>query len=288
MGKIVHLQYPGGKSKAFTISYDDGVRCDLQLLDLMRKYGIRGTFNINSCGFLADPKENEARKHPKFNEKEIYDFYYENRDLVEIAAHGATHPYYPYMAQDVAAWDMISDRKNIESLLGVQCRGFAYPYGQTDDKAVEALKVCGFRYARVTARTHEFTLPSDPFRWKCTAKHTDPTLMEDARKFVSLTDKYGKVPYLFSVWGHSYEFVDDDNWNVIEELFSYIGGREDIWYCTNIEFFDLLRAYRSLEFFADQSKVYNPTAIPVDLSVFYSAKDWRPVTVLPGETADLD
>ena len=33
--------------------------------------------------------------------------------------------------------------------------------------------------------------------------------------------------------------------------------------------------------------VYNPTAIPVDLSLYYSPQGWRPVTVLPGETVDL-
>ena len=54
------------------------------------------------------------------------------------------------------------------------------------------------------------------------------------------------------------------------------------------EFFELLKAYRSLEFFADQSKVYNPTAIPVELSIFRSAKEWIPVKVLPGQTVDLD
>ncbi len=288
MAKIVHLQYPGGKSKAFTISYDDGVRCDLQLVNLMRKYGIRGTFNVNSCGIFADAKKNEARKHPKFNQKEICEFYQENRDLIEIAAHGATHGYYPLTAQDVTAWDILSDRKNIESLLGVQCRGFAYPFGPTDEKTVEALKVCGFRYARVTQSTHQFSLPEDPYRWRCTATHSYPALMEDAHAFLEVPRKYGKVPNLFSVWGHSYEFVDADNWNVIEELFAYIGGREDIWYCTNIEFFNLLRAYRSLEYFVDQSKVYNPTAIPVELSVFHSAEDWRSVIVQPGETVDLD
>lgn len=285
---IVHLQFPGGKSKAFTISYDDGVKSDLRLLELMRKYGIRGTFNVNSARFQRAAELNPTRKHPIFNGEELYSFYHENRDLVEIAAHGANHGYYPYMAQDVATWESLSDRKNIECLLGVQCRGFAYPYGHTDDKTVEALRVCGFRYARTTPRTHKFDLPTDPFRWECTAKHTDPTLMEDARKFVEATKKYGKVPYLFSVWGHSYEFVDDDNWNVMEELFAYVGGREDVWYCTNIEFFELLKAYQSLEFFADQTKVYNPTAIPVELSVYHSPKDWRPVTVLPGQTVELD
>ena len=288
MAKIVHLQFPGGKSKAFTISYDDGVKSDLRLVEMMRKYGIRGTFNVNSARFQIAEKLNPTRTHPIFNAEEQKAFYDENRDLVEIAAHGAIHGYYPYMAQDVAVWDLISDRKNIEELLGVQCRGFAYPYGQTDDKTVEALRVCGFRYARVTARTHKFDLPAEPLRWECTAKHTDPTLMEDARKFVEATKKYGKVPYLFSVWGHSYEFVDDDNWDVMEKLFEYVGGREDVWYCTNIEFFELLKAYRSLEFFADQSKVYNPTAIPVELSIFRSAKEWIPVKVLPGQTVDLD
>ena len=284
---IVHLQFPGGKSKAFTISYDDGVKSDLRLLELMRKYGIRGTFNVNSDRFHRADELNPTRKHPIFNEKELLDFYRENRDLIEIAAHGATHGYYPNMAQDVATWESLSDRKNIENLLGVQCRGFAYPYGQTDDKTVESLRVCGFRYARTVARTHDFKLPADPYRWACTAKHTDPTLMEDARRFVEATKKYGKVPYLFSVWGHSYEFVDYDNWDVMEELFAFIGGREDVWYCTNIEFFDLLKAYQSLEFFADQTKVYNPTAIPVELSVYRGVKDWRSVTVFPGETADL-
>ncbi|MBE6713132.1 MAG: polysaccharide deacetylase [Ruminococcaceae bacterium] len=288
MGKIVHLKYPGGKSKAFTISYDDGVKSDLQLLELMRKYGIRGTFNVNSRRHSNAKQLNLNRKHPIFDSEELYSFYHENRDLIEIAAHGLTHGYYPYMAQDVATWEVLSDRKNLETLLGVQCRGFAYPYGQTDDKTVEAMKVCGFRYARVVKRTHGFGIPEDPFRWECTAKHTDPTLMEDARKFVDLKDQYGKVPYLFSVWGHSYEFVDDDNWNVIEELFSYIGGRDDVWYCTNIEYFELLNAYRSLEYFADQSKVYNPTAIPVELSVFCGIKEWRALKVLPGETVDID
>lgn len=288
MGKIVHLQYPGGKSKAFTISYDDGVRSDRRLVSLMRQYGIRGTFNFNSSAFDFPQEKNEARKHPRFDREESLAFFQENRDLIEIAAHGLTHGYYPFMAQDVSALDMLQDRAAIEKLLGLPCRGFAYPYGQTDDKTVEALKVGGFRYARVTARTHQFQLPQDPYRWACTAKHTDPTLMEEAKAFLELKNRYGKVPYLFSVWGHSYEFEDDDNWNVIEELFACVGGKEDVWYCTNIEFFDLLKAYQNLEYFADQSKVYNPSAIPVELSVFHSAKDWRSVKVLPGRIADID
>ena len=31
------------------------------------------------------------------------------------------------------------------------------------------------------------------------------------------------------VWGHSYEFTDHDNWEVMENFCRRMGGREDIW-----------------------------------------------------------
>ena len=42
------LLWPGGKRKAFTISYDDGVTQDIRLIELLNKYQIKGTFNLNS------------------------------------------------------------------------------------------------------------------------------------------------------------------------------------------------------------------------------------------------
>lgn len=40
------LLFPGAKAKAFTLSYDDGVRQDIRLAALFRKYNVKGTFNI--------------------------------------------------------------------------------------------------------------------------------------------------------------------------------------------------------------------------------------------------
>ena len=37
-----------GKFKAVTFSYDDGVTQDRRLIECFNKYGLRGTFNINS------------------------------------------------------------------------------------------------------------------------------------------------------------------------------------------------------------------------------------------------
>ena len=40
--------FPGGKRKAFTLSYDDAWPEDRPLIKLMNEYGIKGTFNLNS------------------------------------------------------------------------------------------------------------------------------------------------------------------------------------------------------------------------------------------------
>ena len=42
------LRFPEGKAKAVTFSYDDGVRQDLKFSDVLEKYQIKATFNLNS------------------------------------------------------------------------------------------------------------------------------------------------------------------------------------------------------------------------------------------------
>lgn len=70
--------FPGGKFKALTMSYDDGVIDDERLVNIFNKYGIKGTFNINS-GLSS------SKKLPKERLKELYKGH-------EIATHCYTHP----------------------------------------------------------------------------------------------------------------------------------------------------------------------------------------------------
>jgi len=44
----IQMLFPNGKIKAVTLSYDDGVEQDIRLIEIMKKYGLKGTFNINS------------------------------------------------------------------------------------------------------------------------------------------------------------------------------------------------------------------------------------------------
>ena len=91
-----------------------------------------------------------------------------------------------------------------------------------------------------------------------------------------------QCPKVFFLWGHSYEFNDNDNWNVIEEFAEAIGNRDDIWYATNIEICRYVKAFYALQFSANGEKVYNPTATDVYLNYFK-----EDILVKAGETKDL-
>ena len=45
--------YPGGRKRVVTFSYDDGCRQDIRFTEILRKYNLKATFNLNS-GFLGN------------------------------------------------------------------------------------------------------------------------------------------------------------------------------------------------------------------------------------------
>ena len=84
-----------------------------------------------------------------------------------------------------------------------------------------------------------------------------------------------REPRLFYVWGHSYEFDNADNWHHLDAICQKLSGRDDTWYATNIEIYDYVKAYESLVFSADGTRIYNPTLREIWLSidnVIYSVK----------------
>jgi hypothetical protein len=90
--------------------------------------------------------------------------------------------------------------------------------------------------------------------------------MQLVDRFLNETPRHPN-PKLFYLWGHTYEFETNNNWEVIEEFASYIGGRENIFYATNGEILSYISAYRALVFDVDNRSVYNPTATDVYLHV---------------------
>ena len=271
------MRYPGGVAKALTFSYDDGVEQDIRFMEILDKNGLKGTFNINSGSYPAEdkvwPEGTVHRRMPKSRCTEVY-----TNSGHEVAVHALTHPRLEQMPAERISYEIVKDRENLEAQFGTIIRGMAYPYGSHNDTVVDVLRACGILYARTTAVTGSFNIPQDWLRLPATCKHTDPKLMDYARKFADMKVTKDSAK-LFYVWGHTYEFEGDDNWNVIEEFAEFMGGREDIWYATNIEIFEYIKDFESLVYSVDGSIVHNPTART--LWYFYRNEI---ASIAPGET----
>jgi len=275
----IFMRFSGGKNKALTLSYDDGVEQDIRLIDIMKKNGLKGTFNINSGEYSEEGTVFEpGHIHRRMTKAAAQKLYAESG--MEIAVHGLTHPFLEQLPENICTYEILQDRINLEKEYGGIVRGMAYPFGTYSDSVVEIAKKCGIVYVRTVHETEKFDIPEDWMRLASTCHHNNPRLMELAKEFVEKAGQ--RAPALFYLWGHSYEFEANDNWNVIEEFAEYIGGRDDIWYATNIEVYDYVAAYKQLRFSVDGKKVYNPTAETIYFEAF--EKVW---CVKPGEMLQL-
>ena len=255
------LLFPNGKEKTLTLSYDDGVDTDIRLIELLEKYNIKCTFNLNSGLFTPEGSVRPEGQVSFRLTKSEAEKYYDN-PLCEVATHGFTHPFLDRLPTAQCMLDILKDRQELEKLTGKMVRGHAYPFGKYNDDVVDILKQAGIVYARTVEPTHSFELPTDWLRWKPTCHHDDPELMKLADIFIEGREAY-KNGWLFYLWGHTYEFRQYNNWNVIEEFFEKVANRDDIWYATNIEVYDYVAAYKSLIYSANGDVVYNPTATDV-------------------------
>lgn len=249
------MRYPGGKKKAVTLSYDDAVQQDIKLMEILNRYGLKATFNINSGLLAAEGTVYPTGEiHRIMTRKEALDLY---RDAGhEIAVHTYTHPHMEKLSQQELEEEIRMDIEGIREMFGIVPRGMAYPYGTFNDTIVECFRRAGIVYGRTVIRTGGFDIPKDWMRLEATCHH------DDAELFLLVDSFLEKEEGLFYLWGHSYEFEISDNWKVIEEFGKKIGNREDIWYATNIEVFDYIKAYEELEITetaGGKMQIYNPS-----------------------------
>lgn len=268
----VYIAFPEGKAKALTMSYDDGKIQDERLVSIFNRHGIKGTFNLN-YGYM-DKEDMNPPRIPSTRINELYSGH-------EIATHTLTHPTIARCPLTGVAEEILEDRKGLEKITGTIIRGHAYPNGSYSEDIKNLFHQLGIAYGRVVPSTHNFELPEDPMEWHPTCHHNDPELMTLAEEFANFNKpQYLKLMY---VWGHSYEFDNNDNWDVIEKFCAYMGGRDDIWYATNIEIIDYMSAAKNLRFSADNTCVYNPNAC----SIWLQIDSARYVEIKGGSYADL-
>jgi peptidoglycan-N-acetylglucosamine deacetylase len=261
---IQYDRYKDGKRHILTMSYDDGPEADRKLVDIFNRYGIKGTFHINS-GTLDNPN--------KVRQDELAELYQNH----EVAVHTVSHPHLERIPVQNAVQEILQDRKNLEQLCGYPIRGMSYPYGTYNEDVLSILKTCGIVYSRTTTSTNSFGMPSNFLTWNPTCHHNNG-LLAAGERFISDFSVAWRSN-LFYVWGHSYEFNNDHNWDLMEEFCKQMAGHEQVWYATNIEIFDYITAQRNLQLSADNSMIYNPSALTVWVS-----RDGDTVEIKGGQT----
>ena len=263
--KYNFLRFPGGKVKAVTLSYDDGCKEDIRMVEILNKYGLKCTFNLVG--------KNIEKELPLTKE------FIKNNILAkghEIANHGYDHRSQSKIRALEGIRDIIDCRIALEKAFGIIIQGMAFPDNVINrflepDAYERVKKYIGeleIAYVRSAAGDNDkFKLPEDWHNWIPTAHHDNPAIMEYIDKFVALdVDKLYKLdrtPKLFYLWGHSYEFERNQNWEHLEEICQKLSGKDDIWYATNIEIYDYVQAYNGLKYSADSNLVYNPTLLDI-------------------------
>lgn len=224
------------KKKAVTFSYDDGVTQDIRLIELLNKYDLKCTFNLNSDllgGNKVILRRGKRVSHYKIHPDDVKSVY----EGHEIAVHTLTHPNLINCDETEIIRQVETDRLQLSDLAGYEVVGMAYPCGKinSDDRVADVIrKNTGVKYSRTISDTHSFALQADLLQFHPTVYHLDfEKMMALGREFVELKPE---TPQLFYIWGHSYEMdYSEDYWLQLEEFFKLISHKEDIFYGTNKE-----------------------------------------------------
>ena len=259
---FINWTYPDGKYKALIMSYDDGLDDDIALAQLFDRYGIIGTFHLNSG--LLDTRAiwNEGKPN------EILQTYLSKDTLVhvfknhEIAVHGTYHKALVGLSDKEILEEINVDIENLTILSDRKISSMAYAFGSTNDHVAEVIGTTPLTNARTVKSSYNFDLPEDYYLWNPTCH--DSEALEYLEAYISLDSPSLS---LFHVWGHSWEFRDTLRNRKISKFCSEIGLRDDIWYISAGDFADYHASLKALEIGPQQ--IVNPEGNGV---VYYREK----------------
>ena len=112
------------KKKAITFSFDDGVLQDIRAIEILDKYGLKATFNLNSGKFgTKNPYETNARivERTLIEPTQVKDLYKNH----EVAVHTMGHFNLTELPLSCVSWQVEKDREMLEWLTGKEIRCMA-------------------------------------------------------------------------------------------------------------------------------------------------------------------
>ena len=294
MKKIDKNYFPGWVRKSISFTIDDGnLTMDKKFIDIVKPYGIKGTFNLSNFFFDRLSPEgyrefyrgfeiaNHVRLHPLALvdgvEYEIKDYPHPEHAESENAIY-KTNEKGLYELESPKNWRKIADVENylrlthecteeIRRVFPEQKKlSFVWPYCmQKSAELFEALKKEDFYAIRKTGSLLDktgFSLPEDRTQWSYNASHSQ--LLEVARLYREYADDGELKTFIFGV--HSVDFERSENWCDLEAFAKEYGARpEEFFYATVGEILDYEDAIKEIK--VTDTAVENPTDLTLYIKV---------------------
>ena len=199
--------------KIFILSFDDGTIYDKRFVELLNKYGVKGTFNLNSG--LEDFVWNYEDRFPI--RRQVLDGTQAQYRGHEVASHSLHHYWLNTLTPPQLRREVEEDSLAIKALFGLEDIGFAVPFTACGEREIGIIRKF-VRYIRLSAFSDSFALPEDPYHIPIHGLYNQPDIRQRIAAFAE-----SELPVsLFVLAGHSYEFEVLDHWEYMEQLLTFI------------------------------------------------------------------
>ncbi len=207
--------------KLFVFTYDDGTVHDQKMIEILNRYGVSATFNLNSGlrDFVWHTEGKAIYRLDLSKNKTLYDGH-------EVAVHTVTHPFLTELSDEALYKEVVEDQKELSDIFGYTVETMGVPFDQCTDAIVEKIRNFNvIKYLRIPTRNSAFELPKDPMKIPITIEHTNPRVDQVIDRFIELRPNSLK---LFVLAGHAYDFYVNNNWDWLEKTVKKLVAAESI------------------------------------------------------------
>lgn len=189
--------------------WDDGVATDIRLIDILRKYNAKATFNL--CPGLMPEKTTvpagwtpvvrrdwsingfSGGRIAKSELKHVYEGF-------QVASHCWKHEVAGAVPDEDFLKSALDARHFLEDMFQCSCPGFAWPGGKHTARTEQLLSNSGFSYGRTVENSADVTTCSNPLALAANCHFL-------SRSFWKIFEN-AKKSGVFYFWGHSHEMTD--------------------------------------------------------------------------------
>ena len=206
--------------KIVSLSFDDGTIYDVKFIELLNKYNLKATLNLNSGieDFVWYYNDVFPIKRLKLREHvELYKGH-------EVASHSLTHPYFSSLEEGEVIRQVKEDIANLNEIFNIKVEGFAFPFhDQTEQNILTVKENVELSYIRYSCLKNDY-IHKDRYHIHLNALYDDVDIYEKLEQYAH-TDIENS---LFVIAGHSYEFEVKNDWEKIEKLLKYLSENKDL------------------------------------------------------------